>query len=117
MPRQKKTLQRLPTPTEDIIDRTIIELPKEDVVDVIYEKPKPLEYTSEIPPSVNKSEKKSISSRSEGYKTESIKVVVEQKQEKPKRKARFERGSIQAKEHMAKLREIKAQKKAAIVVL
>jgi len=44
--------------------------------------------------------------------TTSLSIVEEKPivQEKPKRKARFERGSTEAKEHMKKLREIKAQK-------
>ena len=44
--------------------------------------------------------------------TKSTPVPVKEKQ---KRKARFEAGSIEAKEHMKKLRELKAQKRAAIV--
>ena len=59
-----------------------------------------------IPPLVNEEEKPIVEEKP-------ILNVVE----KPKRKARFERGSIEAKEHMKKLREIKAQKKASIVVV
>lgn len=36
--------------------------------------------------------------------------------EKPKRKGRFEKGSDAAREHMKKLRELKAQKKTVVVV-
>lgn len=76
-PKKVESSKKLPTPTEDLIDRTIIQLPKEEVVDVIYEKPK---------------------------------------EEKPKRKGRFEKGSEEAKQHMSKLRELKKQKKVIVAV-
>lgn len=40
---------------------------------------------------------------------------IPSKVEKPKRKGRFEAGSQEAKDHMKKLRELKAQKKSIVV--
>ena len=129
MPRQKKIkpetsdLSELSSGPKDIIDRSIIELPKEDG-ETHYEKPK---STLEIPPSVITSETGLTTTSSEHQKkskTESINVVEqkleklqEPKQEKSKRKARYEAGSVEAKEHMKKLREIKAQKRAQSLVV
>ena len=42
-----EVIRRLPTPTADLIDRTIIEQPGQDVVNVIYERP------TTPPPNVN----------------------------------------------------------------
>lgn len=52
-----------------------------------------------------------ISSPSPLISTEQIPSKVE----KPKRKGRFEAGSQEAKDHMKKLRELKAQKKSVVV--